>query len=215
MPFYLCIGKTYFEHKKTHKYTRVARDQDGVEVNSMIDLALVKNDILYFLQDVMAVRGMGQGISDQHVELRKVRLEGTWIKRREVADGARRITSEKLREHQYREGYVRSIEGKGVEWEGANNVEHMWEQVKQAMVESARELFGSVRVGGGNPKSVWWNDQVKAAVKRKEDAWKEVLGARDEDARERYLEVYKTEKRKVKRSIYTSKEEVQESLEGK
>ena len=114
-----------------------------------------------------------------------------------------------------KEGYARSHEGERGEWDGENNVEHMWEQVKQAMVESARELFGSVRVGGGNPKSVWWNDQVKAAVKRKEDAWKEVLGARDEDARERYLEVYKTEKRKVKRSIYTSKEEVQESLEGK
>ena len=31
--------------------------------------------------------------------------------------GARRIRSEKLREHQYREGYTRSLEGKGVEWE--------------------------------------------------------------------------------------------------
>ena len=52
--------------------------------------------------------------------------------------------------------------------------------MKLAMVESARELCGSVRVvGGGNIKSVWWNDQVKPAVKRKEDAWKEVLEARD------------------------------------
>ena len=42
-----------------------------------------------------------------------------------------------------------------------------------------------MRVGGGNPKSVWWNDHVKSGVKRKEDAWKEVLGTRDEDARER------------------------------
>ena len=58
------------------------------------------------------------------------------------------------------------------------------------MVESAREVCDSVRVGGGNTKSVWWNDQVKAAVKRKEDAWNEVLGARDEDARERCLEAY-------------------------
>ena len=38
-------------------------------------------------------------------------------------------------------------------------------------------------VGGKNPKSVWWNDQVKAAIKRKEAAWK-VLGARDKDAKE-------------------------------
>ena len=47
----------------------------------------------------------------------------------------------------------------------------------QEMVENAREVCGSVRVGGGNPKSGWWNDQVKPVVKRKEDAWKEVLGA--------------------------------------
>ena len=33
----------------------------------------------------------------------------------------------------------------------------------------------SVRVRGKKPKSVWWNDVVKAAVERKE-----VLGAREE-----------------------------------
>ena len=36
------------------------------------------------------------------------------------------------------------------------------------------------------------------------------MGARDEDAREMCLEVYKEEKRKVKRCIYHSKREVQE-----
>ena len=58
-----------------------------------------------------------------------------------------RIRSEKLREHQYREGYARSLEGKRVELDGKNNVEHMLEQVKWAMVEGAREVCGSVRVG--------------------------------------------------------------------
>ena len=29
-------------------------------------------------------------------------------------------------------------------------------------------MCGSVRVGGKNPKSVWWNDEVKTAVRRKE-----------------------------------------------
>ena len=60
--------------------------------------------------------------------------------------GARRIRSEKLREHQYIEGYAWSLEGKGVEWDGDDNVKHMWEQVKWAMVEGAREVCGSVRV---------------------------------------------------------------------
>ena len=53
----------------------------------------------------------------------------------------------------------------------------------------------------------WWNNWVKAAVKRKE-----VLVARDEDARERVLEFYKEEKREVKMCIYQSKEEVQEQF---
>ena len=39
---------------------------------------------------------------------------------------------------------------KRVEGDRDNNVEHMWEQVKRAMVESAREVCGSVRVGGKN-----------------------------------------------------------------
>ena len=41
--------------------------------------------------------------------------------------GARRIRSEELRKHQYREGYVRSLEGKELEWDGDNNVKPMWE----------------------------------------------------------------------------------------
>ena len=49
------------------------------------------------------------------------------------------------------------LEGKRVQWDGENNVKHMWEQVKWAMVERAREVCGSLRVGGKNPKSVWWN----------------------------------------------------------
>ena len=56
--------------------------------------------------------------------------------------GPRMTRSEKLREQQYREEYARSPEGKGVEWYGDNNFEHMWEKVKWAMVESTREKVG-------------------------------------------------------------------------
>ena len=49
--------------------------------------------------------------------------------------GDRRIRSKKLRKHQYREGYARSLEEKGVEWDGENNVYHMWGQVKWLKVQ--------------------------------------------------------------------------------
>ena len=61
--------------------------------------------------------------------------------------GARRIRSEKLREDLYGEGYTRSLERRRV-GDGDDNVEH----VKWAMVESAREVYGSVRVEGKEPK---------------------------------------------------------------
>ena len=59
-----------------HKYTRMERCQDGLEVKSMIDLVLVKNDMLHYMQDVRALKGMGQGLSDHHIVLCKVRLVG-------------------------------------------------------------------------------------------------------------------------------------------
>ena len=108
---------------------------------------LVKKDMLRYVQDVRAVGGMGRGLSDHHVVLCKVRLVGAWTKRREVVVGANMIKSEKLREHQYREGYARSLERKGVERDG------ILEQVKLTMVEGAREVCGSmIGAEGKNPK---------------------------------------------------------------
>ena len=42
------------------------------------------------------------------------------------------------------------------------------------MGREIRKVCGSVRVEGKNQKSVWWNNEVKPAVRRKEAAWKEV-----------------------------------------
>ena len=36
------------------------------------------------------------------------------------------------------EGYARCLESKRVEWDEDRNVEKIWEQVKRAMVDSAR-----------------------------------------------------------------------------
>ena len=38
-----------------------------------------------------------------------------------------------------------------------------------------QKVYGSARLEVMKPKRVWWNNEVKAAVKRKEGAWKKVL----------------------------------------
>ena len=91
------MGNRYFKHKF------------GVELKSMLDLGLVNKDMLRYVQDV---RAMGRDLSGHHVVLCKVMLVGAWLKRREVEVGARRIRSEKLREHQYREGYASFMRGR-------------------------------------------------------------------------------------------------------
>ena len=77
----------------------------------------------------------------------------------------------------------------------------MLEHLKRALVESAREVCGSVGVGGKNSKSVLWEDEINVVVKRKKAAWKGVLAASDEEAKERCMEADREEKTMVKRCI--------------
>ena len=67
-----------------------------------------------------------------------------------------------------------------------------------------REVCGSVRV---RKRNIWRNDVLKVAVERME-----ILGARNEAAKERCMEVYKEEKRNVKRCIYFIKRRVNEKF---
>ena len=55
---------------------------------------------------------------------------------------------------------------------------------------------------------MWRNDEIKAAVRRKDAAWKRVLSASDEEAKGRCMEAYREEKRKVKGWTYQSKMKV-------
>ena len=48
-------------------------------------------------------------------------------------------------------------------------------------------------------------ERTQSAVRRKEAAWKEVLATSDEEAKERCMEAYREEKRKVKRCIIQRK----------
>ena len=51
-----------------------------------------------------------------------------------------------------------------------------------------------MREEGKNPRSIWWQDEVKVAVRRKEAAWKEMSAANDEKGKEKCRK--RTEKRR-------------------
>ena len=65
----LRVGNKHFMPKNIRKYTRLTKGQAGMEVTSMMDLVLVKRDMLKYVQDVKTVRGMGLGISDHYCTL--------------------------------------------------------------------------------------------------------------------------------------------------
>ena len=52
----LYMSNIYFKQKSLHKCTKVARGQDGVEVISLIDLVLVMEDMLHYVQQVKTER---------------------------------------------------------------------------------------------------------------------------------------------------------------
>ena len=75
----LSVSSTYFEHKSLHKYTKGDGSQDRMEMINMIELVLVKKEMLCYEQDVRVVRGMGRSVTDDHVVLCKFRLVGALI----------------------------------------------------------------------------------------------------------------------------------------
>ena len=90
------------------------------------------------------------------------------------------------------------LEEKGVEWDEDNNVEHMWEQVKMGNGGKYKRSMWLSKSQGKKPK-VCGQNKIKAAVTRKEVAWKGVLAASDEETKGRCMGVYREEKRKVKK----------------
>ena len=42
----LCVGNAYFKYISVHKYAKVAKGRDDVEIKSMTDLVLVKRGML-------------------------------------------------------------------------------------------------------------------------------------------------------------------------
>ena len=97
---------TYFKNMSLHTYTRVVRGRNGGKEHDRS--GAVEEEYAEICAVCEDSKRNGTRPIRSHVVLCKVRLVGAEIERREVVVGARRIRSEKEREHQYKEGYSRS-----------------------------------------------------------------------------------------------------------
>ena len=59
-----------------------------------------------------------------------------------------------------------------------------YEWLKQTVVDITGEVCDSVKVRRKKPKEQWSNQDIKAAIERKEVKWKNVVGARDETVKD-------------------------------
>ena len=96
----------------------------------MIDLVLIKEDMLHYMQDLRAMEGMERGLFYHYIVLCKVRLVSAWIKRREIVNETRRIRRKNSREHHYIERYYTCLVSNAVKWGKVRCVEQIWKQVK-------------------------------------------------------------------------------------
>src|SRR5678816_3939925 len=119
------------------------------------------------------------------------------MERKVIRKEVGKIESEKLSEQDNKDKYVRALASKSVECEQVDT-EQIFGQMKEAIVSSAKEVYGCAKVGSKNVNSEWWNEEMMQAVKSKKEAWLNVLNANDEVSKEMFLKLYKGRKGKLK-----------------
>lgn len=207
----LSVANTYFQHKNIHKYTWSVRRGEN-ECKSLIDLVLVKKEMMRDILDVKAIRGLNGGISDHMIVLCKLRLIGSWVKKRQVECKVGRIRSERLTEAVKSQEYVRILEGRKEEMDGHVDVGQMWMKFKEVIIDSAREVCGVARVGKRKLNAEWWSEDVRSAIEKKSQAYASTLQNVSREERERRIHEYKKAKNEVKRIIKRSKREANENF---
>ena len=97
----------------------------------------------------------------------KIRLPRVWIKRCEGERKGGRVRVEKLQDEGDRRKYVSALEKRKRIIDEKGNVEAIWKELKDNMLESAIEVCGKVKLGPKRKGCEWWSDEIKRKVEEK------------------------------------------------
>ncbi|XP_045471756.1 uncharacterized protein LOC123678663 [Harmonia axyridis] len=197
----MIVSNTFFEHKDVHRYTRHGHNVDD---RSIIDYFLVERDNRRDIADVRVHRGAEIG-SDHYMLVAKIMSEGKEkVEHRQLNEGYENIKSYKLREMSVAEEYRKDVEENmtRVEIGVEEGVEEVWGRFKNILMESAKRVCGSVKIGRNRRGTAWWNDNLKRQIKMKKILWKKYLKNRNACNYRKYKE----QRKRVKQVTLEEKE---------
>ena len=196
------IANTFFKHKDAHKWTRVVEERGE---RSIIDYIIVSNSLFYSTQDVRVKRG-AEIYSDHYLVLAKMSILPKAKDSTKNMSKRTKLRVEKLREDDTKTKYQKTIktyiETKLNEAENSEDIESVWEDYKEMIIKSAREVCGIKVIGGSKKMTAWWNEGVKAKIKEKKDAWKKYLSSKRPEDKENY----KIKRQAAKEEVLKSKQ---------
>ncbi|XP_076029362.1 uncharacterized protein LOC143018122 [Oratosquilla oratoria] len=190
------IMNTFFQHRPSHKWTWYRWNQEDQEYSqkSMIDLVLASRESL--IHDVKAIPFLSLD-SDHRVVVALIYLRFT-LARPPVK--RRRVAVDNLKEPEIKQRMDENLCAKIEINEEEEDVERAWESSKNAILESIEATVGFKYIGGKKKRTSFWNEEMRKAVKERNDAFRKWLKERTEDSRINYVRcrnVAKTTKRKV------------------
>ena len=166
----LCVGNTFF--KKTNK-RKVTFRSGGNETE--IDFVLVGSQNRKFLKDVKSVPGELQH-SIVIVDVDKKKLKKI-VKKKKTEK--RRVW--KLKEDETRRKFQHRV-GELVDMDSPN----LWKSFKEGVLRACDEVCGKARGRREQGETWWWNEDVKDAIAKKKEAFKEYCKNKTEGLKAKY-----------------------------
>lgn len=83
-----------------------------------------------------------------------------------------RIDIKKLEDVTIIKEYQKQIKEKLDSRGGENDLKKQWTTIKESILKSAEDVCGKRKVNNIRKGTRWWNEDVKAVIKKKKDAWK-------------------------------------------
>ncbi|KAK3525519.1 hypothetical protein QTP86_033933 [Hemibagrus guttatus] len=188
----LSITNTMFKHKGVHQYTWY---QDTLGWRSMIDLVIVSSDLRPHVLDTRVNRG-AELSTDHHLVVSWIHLRRRMPDRLGRPKRIVRVCWERLADPSVGGVFNSHLQESFNQIpREVGDIESEWTMFSSSIVDAAIRGCGHKVSGagrGGNPRTQWWTQEVRDAVKLKKESYQAWLARRTPEAAEAYRQAKRT-----------------------